>query len=305
MKKLIFYIGVLFLLIQCQGSIKNKDARVEQESGTTAVDMAVVKPELPKDSSNLYGFWVGYFNEDLGDNVDSDEYFDDSYYDGKANKINISIDRIFGDSAWGHSVVAGNDRPFAGIVKKRDSFSYFEVREPGDNKYDGAFNFQMNDTALTGTWAAYGKVETPKRKYILSRKVFHYNPDQMLDNIRSFVNNKKSKQKYDKEWGEELTMFASATDKIYKLNASNKILTKKNVENLKKGDLLVIRNAIYARHGYSFKNMALRVFFDAQDWYIPLYANIKTDLTEIEKQNIQLFLLYEKNAKEYYDYFGR
>ncbi|MFN5849409.1 MAG: YARHG domain-containing protein, partial [Chitinophagales bacterium] len=64
-------------------------------------------------------------------------------------------------------------------------------------------------------------------------------------------------------------------------------------------------NMIYARHGYSFKNRPLRVFFDAQEWYIPVHTDIKKDLTEIEKKNIQLLLKYEKNAKEYYDYFGR
>ena len=72
-----------------------------------------------------------------------------------------------------------------------------------------------------------------------------------------------------------------------------------------KTKLRVIRNMIYARHGYSFKNRPLRVFFDAQEWYIPVNTDIKKDLTEIEKKNIQLLLKFEKNAKEYYDYFGR
>lgn len=32
---------------------------------------------------------------------------------------------------------------------------------------------------------------------------------------------------------------------------------------------------------------------------------IRTDFTELEKQNIKLLLSYEKNAAEYYDSFGR
>ena len=99
--------------------------------------------------------------------------------------------------------------------------------------------------------------------------------------------------------------YSSATNSIYELNASNKLLTKKEVENLKKGDLLLIRNTIYARHGYSFKNRPLRVFFDAQNWYIPVHADIKSDFTKIEKKNIELLLRYEGNAAEYYDHFGR
>ena len=55
----------------------------------------------------------------------------------------------------------------------------------------------------------------------------------------------------------------------------------------------------------SFKNRPLRIFFDAQEWYIPVNIDIKSNLTEIEKENIQLLLKYEKNAVEYYDSFGR
>ena len=74
---------------------------------------------------------------------------------------------------------------------------------------------------------------------------------------------------------------------------------------MKRGDIYILRNTIYARHGYSFKYRPLRVFFDKQSWYIPMNTNIKDDFTEIEKQNIKLLLRYEKNAKEYYDSFGR
>ncbi|MBK6507347.1 MAG: YARHG domain-containing protein [Ignavibacteria bacterium] len=39
---------------------------------------------------------------------------------------------------------------------------------------------------------------------------------------------------------------------VSSINASNVLLRKSDVENLYKGDLEVIRNSIYARHGYSF-----------------------------------------------------
>ena len=83
------------------------------------------------------------------------------------------------------------------------------------------------------------------------------------------------------------------------------MLKKADVENLKKGDLTIIRNTIYARHGYSFKNRPLRVFFDAQPWYIPVHTDITTDFTDIEIKNIELLMSFEENAAEYYDSFGR
>jgi hypothetical protein len=103
---------------------------------------------------------------------------------------------------------------------------------------------------------------------------------------------------YDKEY------FAT-TEQLNDLNSSARLLTQAEVENLTKADLYVLRNSIYARHGYSFRKRQLRAYFDKQDWYIPVHANIKSDLTEIEKKNIQLLLKYEEHAEEYYDEFGR
>jgi thioredoxin-related protein len=45
--------------------------------------------------------------------------------------------------------------------------------------------------------------------------------------------------------------------------------------------------------------------YDKHEWYIPVHTNIKEELTEIEKNNIKLLLIYEKNTEEYYDEFGR
>ena len=103
---------------------------------------------------------------------------------------------------------------------------------------------------------------------------------------------------YDKEY------FGTTYDAM-QINASSTLLTQEQVENLTKADIYVLRNSIYARHGYSFKKRQLRAFFDRQEWYIPVHANIKSDLTEIEKKNIQLLLKYEEHAEEYYDEFGR
>lgn len=67
----------------------------------------------------------------------------------------------------------------------------------------------------------------------------------------------------------------------------------------------MLRNLVFARHGYTFKNKPLRYFFDMQEWYIPVKSDVKNELTSIEKKNIALLLRYEQNATEYYDVFGR
>lgn len=300
MNKLIFSTIFLLLCTQCN-SIKNEKANVAMDEAITITDGNL---EM-EDGGKLYGFWVGEFQMDFKD----DEWPEEEDVDFEfSKKINISIDRIEGEKIEGHSVVAGNYRPFSGSIKK-DSGRYFvEVKEPGDHPNDGMFKFQMNDTMLYGTWTAYNRKDSVQRIYELKRRIFKYDPNIMLENIRTYVDYKKSREAYIKFSEEDSFLadyHATSTEKIYEVNASNTILSDDDVSNLKKGDLLIIRNAVYARHGYSFKNKALRIFFDAQDWYIPVNSDIKDELTETEKSNIQLLMAFEKNAEEYYDYFGR
>ncbi len=312
MKAYFLAFGLTLLFVQCKSPIKDENASVITEPGadTNAPEIISTSGTTEVADQGTSVFWVGYFlNADDDDNAfKKDVHAGEAFTWTRENKINISIDRIEGEKVTGHSVVAGNNRPFTGTVKTGNGISKFEVKEPGDNKYDGAFSFTINDTLLEGTWKSFKKIEIPNRKYKLKKRTFVYNPDIMLSKNSRFIDwEKKLKVKHAGTEGDDYedANFSSATDLIFKVNASNKLLTEKEVENLKKGDLLIIRNTIYARHGYSFKNRPLRVFFDAQDWYIPVFADIKSDFTAIEKQNIELLLRYEKNAKEYYDYFGR
>lgn len=329
MNKVMGFVALL-ILISCQGTIKNTEAIVEEEVGTEIVDTTDIHsneersltetskaPEYGKDFP--LGFWVGDFEQDHNKSEDRNYlYVDEGYMWNRTNKINISIDKIDGNKVIGHSVVAGNDRPFQGTVtKSTDSLTSsvvysFNVREPGDDRYDGEFKFQIVGDQLIGKWEAYKNIEIKKRKYTLERKVFTYEPSINLEKAKVYVNWEKTanERKEIIEDGDDTyewfsAEYATATQKIYEVNASTQILVKEDVENLMRGDLTIIRNTIYARHGYSFKNRPLRVFFDAQSWYIPVHTNIKADFTEIELSNIKLLLLYEKNAAEYYDSFGR
>ena len=90
-----------------------------------------------------------------------------------------------------------------------------------------------------------------------------------------------------------------------KFNASTTPLRSQDVENMYKRDLELMRNAIYARHGYSFQNREMRYFFDQVDWYIPVSTNVTGQLTDLERKNIELLKRYENHAATYYDSFGR
>ena len=303
-------------LFACGNPIKDESSTVEVESGvdTTAPLPSPAPAAAPEDTEDdeITGFWVGSFEPAEDHDGDKNVYTEGEFMWDRTNKINLSIDEIRGDSVFGHSVVAGNDRPFTGTRKMLYGKYRYQVREPGDDRYDGQFEFTIEDDVLAGTWSAYKQIDISEREYALEKASFSYDPEVILDEASWYVdwtNSREEKQTIDygddyvEEWMAE--EYATATEKIYEINASSQKLTKEQVENLKKGDLTIIRNTIYARHGYSFKNRPLRVFFDAQPWYIPVHADIRADFTELEKDNIQLLLKYEKNAAEYYDYFGR
>lgn len=260
--------------------------------------------------ADLIGNWVGMFepHESLWDQT---EDFGESEYSSfdLTNKINVSIDSLNDQKVFGHSVVAGNSRPFIGTYTFGNNSYSFDVREPGDDKEDGVFSFSIanNDTLMKGEWRAYKAIKLPRRQYELKKKLFVYDPDISLSEFTRFEDFDKIKTRIEEEEGEtyESEVVYASTEDALKFNASNTLLKKEDVENLKKADLFIIRNSIFARHGYSFRQKAVRQYFDFQDWYIPVQADVRHELTDLEIKNIELLMRYEEHAEEYYDYFGR
>lgn len=223
------------------------------------------------------------------------------------NRITIFIDSLSGDIMYGRSVVAGNNRPFKGKFTKEGENYKAEVAEPGDDKYDGKFNFTIildskntNEIYLKGLWEAFDKkLPVSVREYNLEKKNFAYDPQHELPANIEWAELYESSPKFP-DRVEQLT------GEVVKYNASTTELKKEDVQNLYKGDLEIIRNAIYARHGYSFKNRRIRFIFDRfVPWYMPVSTDVRGELTELEKKNIDLIKRYEEHAEKYYDEYGR
>lgn len=188
------------------------------------------------------------------------------------NKITMLITIVAGDSVVGRTIVGGNDRPFKGTFSKKGDVYSFNAKEPGDHKDDGEFNFSIDEKSpdsVRGSWKAFDK-KRPAKEYVLGRKKFEYNPA-----AGSFP------------------------------EASQRLLTAKDVDNLMKEDLQFMRNEIFARHGFCFNKKDLRQQFEMEDWYVPNTVDIRGFLTDIEKKNIALIKRYEKYAEEYGDEYGR
>jgi hypothetical protein len=63
-------------------------------------------------------------------------------------------------------------------------------------------------------------------------------------------------------------------------------------------NLKIMRNEIFARHGYRFKTPDMTAYFGAKSWYAPQYDDVTDRLTEIERINIALIQELEKEPDE-------
>lgn len=58
-------------------------------------------------------------------------------------------------------------------------------------------------------------------------------------------------------------------------------------------ELRLLRNTIYARYGYIFKDEALAKYFERFDWYTAEYSDVDDKLTDMDRKNLDLIKLYE------------
>ncbi|MEP6676621.1 MAG: YARHG domain-containing protein [Ferruginibacter sp.] len=226
-------------------SCNNNTAKDTAKDKTVAVTTPVIETTNP-----LLGYWVGF----LGD-----------------NKLNLSLQQVNGKEISGKSIAAGNYRDIKGSIEENSDAYVIHMTEPGDDKYDGRFDFTIKKSGMvcSGSWVPNDK--TMKEKiFTCSKKEFTYKPDAGL---------------YPE--------------------ASQKLLAEDDVANLIKSDLRLMRNSIYARHGYSFKMKDMRDEYDHEEWYIPVTTDVRNELTAIEKKNEVLLKRYEKYAADHYDDFGR
>lgn len=275
MKRTIFYLSILLLSISCSDDAKkvaDEVPAVVNEVTTETEETAkksVIDPrsyggeksesqsfidEVAAESEGANSAELGYWVGDFGDNM-----------------INIHLYEITAGNANGYSVCAGNFRPITGtFTNDKKAELVFEMTEPGDDKYDGKFEFTINteNMALSGKWTQFS--DGKEKEYELKKREFTYDP---------------SVGEYPE--------------------ASQRELTYVDVEDKTELELGIMRNEIYARHGYSFKNMDYRRYFEDTDWYMPLAVDVRDKLTDTEVKNIELIYEYESYFEEYYDDYGR
>ncbi len=77
---------------------------------------------------------------------------------------------------------------------------------------------------------------------------------------------------------------------IYPFTSKRKI-KHKDVKSLSSVELKIMRNEIYARHGYIFKQADMAMYFANQNWYCPITHDV--ELSDVESYNVAFIKQYE------------
>ncbi len=77
------------------------------------------------------------------------------------------------------------------------------------------------------------------------------------------------------------------------LQASLRLLDYDDIKDLSKKELRLVRNWIFATHGYKFRSRDLQEYFGDKDWYTPMYSNVSPALSSIERKNVVFIQSYE------------
>ena len=83
---------------------------------------------------------------------------------------------------------------------------------------------------------------------------------------------------------------------------SERLVTEYELQGMSGRDLEIMRNEIYARHGWVFRRPDLRRYFESQPWYRPNQdglANrmVEAGLSGVERRNVQIIQEQERRIR--------
>ena len=132
----------------------------------------------------------------------------------------------------------------------------------------------------------YWKFHEGQTKY--ARKIT--DKRDIVDEVSS--SNRKQEQKTTQQQSVSTSPKNSPSTISYEVTSS-RVLTEKDIAGLSKEELRIIRNEIYARHGYIFKTDDMKAHFSKQSWYKASKADVSAELSSIENQNVQFLKAHE------------
>ncbi len=137
---------------------------------------------------------------------------------------------------------------------------------------------------------------TPKQRYVYKTvyRYYHIQPDGLLQRLPS--KGQFSTSQYTRLQPEHFKgCFARAlTDTEIEALPEDVYASYEVTQHLSVEDLQAMRNEIYARHGYKFKQKKWQQYFAKEAWYQARQDEVESLLSPLEKQNAQFLLDYQK-----------
>lgn len=145
MVRLIFSLAVLFLLASCNNKNKGGDANATSLEPVGKIYVPTYKVE------NFEGSYTGSFDKGL---------------------ITVVINYVNGKNVSGYNLHKGLRRNINGSLTEENGKFSFELKEPGDNPFDGTFSFTIDTTnfTLAGWWTPFDSTKTSSKQLSLAKK---------------------------------------------------------------------------------------------------------------------------------------
>lgn len=271
---------------------------VEESSAEVTKNLVIYSQD------DLVGDWVGWVES--ADSIYSEEMKD--YY-SRWFFTNLHIEKFEGNNVSGYVILNGAKKKMNGTLMQAEGMYNILISSIEDAKYSWTASISAMDSILS-VRPSYSDSNDPHE---FEKRLFAYSSESSTNDIEwpyiDDSNFQVLKESYIEENGDttfyEYQAYFATTEAVFEINSSHVLLTEKEVENMKKGDIFILRNSIFARHGYIFKDEKLMNYFGYAPWYVPCQTEVAHELTDIELKNIDLLLRYEEHAEAYYDVFGR
>lgn len=122
-------------------------------------------------------------------------------------------------------------------------------------------------------------------KYLKKAETYDYDISKFeyYEDLIAFINNNYNENEYP--------VYTGYGESYYIIpDSSSRYLTKEELYQYDKSSLGFIRNEIFARHGYVFKNKDYRNYFTSMPWYLPdsRFKGTLKELNPVEKHNVEL-----------------
>ncbi len=295
MTRIFVIAAVLLLMVGCKKTesyepVLAKNGKMVNSRG---LDLDKLGAVIADEYLEFYGIWEG--------DIISDEF--------DSSRVWVKIQNIQEGKVTALVIINDQQDYVSGKYESSDGKFSVNLKKGSGNRERCIFELNQIEDKFEGTY--FAKKGDKGSKVSLVHKVFKYDANAMLetDQVIDLTKTKKDEITYTDEEVKKNTYERAGnrytSENFSNLNSSTQELTEAQLKNLYKIDLEILRNTIYARHGYIFKREYLRHLFDNTTWYVPVSENVEASLTPLEQKNIKLISRMEKYAQDHYSYFGR